>query len=69
MKTTLHIEGVEYVRHVVRFRLLDGRTRRWIRYSPGLPWIREEVGREIAERIGIESVVPGSCSIRIARVA
>ncbi len=58
------VEGVPYFPHVVRFRLADGRRRRWVRYSPGYPWVREEVGRELMARFGAEGVRAHSCTIR-----
>lgn len=57
------VEGVPWYRHVVRYSLTDGTRRRMVRWSPGFPWIREEVGRELADRFGIEGIKPGSVSI------
>lgn len=57
------IEGVPYFRHAVRFRLASGERRRWVRWSPGFPWVREEVARELVERFGFEAIKPGSLTI------
>lgn len=57
------LEGVPYFRYVVRFRLADGRRRRLVRWSPGSPWVYEEVGRELAARFGANGVKPRSCTI------
>jgi hypothetical protein len=57
------IEGVTYYRFRVTFRLADGRRRRWVRWSPGPPWVRDEVGRELYERFGLSGVRERSCSI------
>lgn len=54
------IEGVPYFRHVVRFTLADGRRRRWVRWSPGYPWIGGEVARELRDRFGRDGIKPGS---------
>jgi hypothetical protein len=60
----VEIEGVPYHRHVVRFRLADGRRRRLVRWSPGAPWVYDEVGRELLERYGANGVRERSCTIR-----
>ena len=57
------IEGVQYNRYVVRYTLADGRRRRIVRWSPGYPWVYDEVGRELADRHGVENIKPGSCTI------
>ena len=57
------IEGVHYHRFIVRFVLADGRRRRWVRWSPGFPWVLDEVGRELDERFGMRGVKPGSATI------
>jgi len=57
------IEGVPYYRFRVRYRLADGRHRVMTRLSPGYPWVREEVCRELVERFGLEGVKAGSVSI------
>jgi hypothetical protein len=38
-----------------------------VRWSPGPPWVRDEVGRELVERFGVEGIKAGSVSIRLAR--
>ena len=59
------IEGVEYSAFVVRFRLADGRARRWIRWSPSVGvWVREELERELAARgLRPEHLKERSCTI------
>jgi hypothetical protein len=57
------IEGVTYYRFRVRFRLVDGRRRSWVRWSPALEWARQEVGRELYESFGSDGVKPHSCTI------
>jgi len=61
MKT---IEGVPYYRFLVRYTLADGRRLRMVRWSPGFPWVRDEVGRELLDRFGLEGIRRGSVSIR-----
>jgi hypothetical protein len=61
-----YVEGVPYYPHRVRFQLADGRRRSWVRWSPGAPWVREEVGRELWDTFGPEGVKPGSCTIEAA---
>lgn len=63
MSAPRYVEGVAYYRHRVRFTLADGRRRSWVRWSPGYPWIREEVGRELFETFGLSGIKPGSCTI------
>ena len=58
------VEGVPYYRHVVRYTLASGKRRRMVRWSPGAPWVYEEVGRELCERFGLEGIRPGSVTIR-----
>jgi len=57
------IEGVRYYRFRVTFRLATGERRRWVRWSPGYPWVFHEVGRELYERFGEHGVKSRSCSI------
>jgi len=57
------IEGVRYYRFRVTFRMTTGQRRSWIRWSPGQPWVFEEVGRELLERFGISGVKAGSCKV------
>lgn len=58
------IEGVPYFRFRVRYTLACGKRRRMTRLSPGFPWVREEVARELFERYGAESIKPGSVTIQ-----
>lgn len=58
------VEGVLWFRWIVRYALADGTRRRMVRWSPWFPWIRGEVGRELAERFGIDKIKPGSVTIR-----
>lgn len=62
---TRYIEGVPYDRYVVRYTLADGTRRRMVRWSPGEPWIRDEIGRELVERFGVDGIKPGSVTIRL----
>jgi hypothetical protein len=57
------IEGVPYHRFRVRYTLADGRRRTMVRLSPGFPWVREEIARELVERFGLEGIKPGSVTI------
>ena len=66
-RLVVYVEGVPWRRFIVRYRLTDGRRRRLIRYSPGFPWVMDEVGRELMERHGREAIRPGSVSIEEAR--
>lgn len=62
----LLIEGVRYHPFVVRYTLADGRRRRMTRWSPGFPWVRDEVGRELLDRFELDGIRAGSVSIRPA---
>lgn len=59
-----HVEGVPYYPFEVRFRLADGRRRRWVRWSPGYPWVRGEITRELAARFNDRELPTGS-TVRI----
>ena len=61
----MRIEGVSYYAFVVRYTLADGRRRRMVRWSPGWPWVRDEVGRELVARFGVDGIKPRSVSIRM----
>jgi len=50
------IEGVAYYQFLVRYTLADGRRRRMVRWSPGAPWVYEEVGRELVDRFGVTGI-------------
>jgi len=65
MKTKL-IEGVPYHRHVVRYTTADGKRRRMVRWSPGRPWVYDEVGRELLDRFGADGIKPRSVTIVLA---
>jgi len=59
------VEGVPWYRHVISFRLHgQSGTRRLVRWSPGAPWIYDEVARELVGRFGAR-VVPGSVDVRL----
>lgn len=60
------IEGVPYYRFRVRFRLADGRVRRWVRWAPAMMFARDAVGRELWAHFGRDGVKPHSCSIEAA---
>lgn len=62
----LDIEGVPYRRYRVRYTLADGRRRRMLRWSPGFPWVRDEIGRELVDRFGLDGLRRGSVSIEHA---
>jgi hypothetical protein len=57
------VEGVPWYRFVIRFRLLSGERRRMVRWSPGEPWIREEIARELSDRQLV--IKPGSVTYRM----
>ncbi len=59
-RESMSVEGVRYFPYRVRFALLDGTRKRWIRWSPGYPFVRSEVARELAERFGTGQIRPGS---------
>jgi hypothetical protein len=59
---TLVLEGVRYYPFRVRFRLASGQRRRWIRWSPGFPWVQAEVQRELQDTFGIDGVKSVSIS-------
>lgn len=59
--TTKFIEGVPYTPFLLRFRGADGKPKRRVLWSPGLPWLREEVSRYLIAH----DVPKGStCTIR-----
>ena len=60
----MNIEGVDYYPFLVRFTLTNGTRRRIVRWSPGHPWVRDEVARELDERYGLEGIKPGTVTIR-----
>lgn len=63
------VEGVPYRRFVVRYTLVSGaatRRLRMVRWSPGFPWVRDEVARELDARFGVKAIKPGSVTIREA---
>ena len=60
------LEGVPYHRYVVRYTLADGRRRRLVRWSPGFPFVYEEVGRELVDRFEVDGIRPGSVTITAA---
>jgi len=60
------IEGVPYTRFTVRYTLVTGQRRRMTRWSPGYPWVREEVARELCARFDLDGIKPGSVTINPA---
>lgn len=62
MKTRC-IEGVPYYRFRVRYKLATGKRRTMVRWSPGFPWVREEIARELCDRFGLDGIAPGSVTI------
>lgn len=60
------VEGVPYHRFVVRFALASGKRRRLVRWSPGFPWVREEVCRELIDRFGLSGIKRGSVRISVS---
>jgi len=62
----MQIEGVTYYRFAVRFTLADGRRRRRYYWSPGFPWVYDEVGQSLLNEFGLEGIKPHSCTIREA---
>lgn len=58
------LEGVRYHRFRVRYTLADGTRRSMVRWSPGNPWVREEVGRELLDAFGADGIRPHSVTIR-----
>jgi hypothetical protein len=57
-------QGVSYSAFRVRFKLTTGDIKRWIRWSPGFPWIVEEITREIQDRFESGDILPRSLTIR-----
>ena len=64
MTATKIVEGVPYYRFRVRYTLTDGKRRSMVRWSPGLPWVREEIARELLERFTLDGIKPGSVTIQ-----
>lgn len=65
-RRTRLVEHVPYYRFRVRYTLADGKRRTMVRWSPGFPWVREEIARELVERFGLDGIAPGSVTIRSA---
>jgi hypothetical protein len=61
------IEGVPYYPFIVTFRTTDGKRHKLTHWSPGYPWVRQEVARGLDDRFGISEIVPGSCAIQQRR--
>jgi hypothetical protein len=57
------IEGVPYYKFRIRYTLATGQHRRMVRWSPGFPYVRDEVLRELLDRFGIDGIRPGSVLI------
>jgi hypothetical protein len=57
------VEGVVRFRFRVRFKTTDGLCRRFIHYSPAAHYARQEVGRILDERFGLEKIVAHSALI------
>ncbi len=60
------VEGVRYQRFRIRYTLKPGGKndrRRMVRWSPGFPWVREEIARELVDRYGLDGIKPGSVTI------
>ena len=60
----LFVEGVPYLRYVVSYVLASGPRRRMVRWSPGYPWVRSEIARELVDRFGDDGIRPHSVTIR-----
>lgn len=58
-------EGVPYRPYLVTFRTIDGKRHRWTRWSPGFPWVYDEVGRELVDRFDEGGIKPRSCTILV----
>ena len=69
MPPVKYIEAVPYVRFIVRYTLTAGQRRSMVRWSPGVHWLRDEVGRELCDRFGLDGIKPGSVTINVARGA
>lgn len=67
MPTVKTIEGVPYVKFTIRYTLADGKRRSMARWSPGFPWVREEIARELDDRFGLDAIKAGSVTINVAR--
>ena len=63
MRSPITIEGVPYRPYRIYYTLANGKRRRMVRWSPGYPWIREEIARELLDRFGLEGLRPRSVSI------
>jgi hypothetical protein len=61
-----YIENVPYYRFHVRYTLANGKRRRMTRWSPGFPWVRDEIARELVERFSLDGIKPGSVTIESA---
>jgi len=60
-----HVENVPYYRFRIRYTLATGQRRTMVRWSPGFPWVREEVVRELVERFGEDGIAERSVTIRM----
>lgn len=64
-----YVENVPYYRFRIRYTLATGQRRRMFRWSPGFPWVRDEIGRELLERYTLDGIKPGSVTIESAAPA
>jgi hypothetical protein len=64
MPAIKYVENVPYHRFRIRYTLATGQRRRMVRWSPGFPWVRSEIARELVERFGLEGIAAGSVTIR-----
>jgi len=60
------VEGVRYHRFVIRFRLSDGRRRRWIRWAPAACYAAESIRRELDDMFG-PNELGDPCRVVISR--
>lgn len=58
------VENVPYYRFRARYTLATGQRRSMVRWSPGFPWVRDEIGRELMDRFGLDGIKAGSVTIR-----
>jgi len=66
MKPKWH-EGVPYYPFSVRYRTKGGKRKSLTIWSPGEPWVRDEIARYFEEHVGVENITPRSVSYRLKK--
>lgn len=60
-----HVENVPYYKFRIRYTLATGQRRSMVRWSPGFPWVIDEIGQELVDRFGEDGIADRSVTIRM----